>query len=90
MEAILDRRTNKKTGLEEYLVQRGEGVCWETRDDLVLDGSGPQYAERGAQYGLHGEGSTRDRLNTFRNRQFALKRVGAHHKNKNARPTVHV
>jgi hypothetical protein len=35
---------------------------WVPREMLVLDGAGAAYGERGGQYGLHGEGSTRVRL----------------------------
>lgn len=51
-----------------------EGALWETREALVLDGAGACYGERGGQYGIHGDGSTRERLATFRKRQWALDR----------------
>ena len=56
--------------------RRGEVVV--SRDDLVSDGMGPVYAERGGLYGFYGvhlETSTRERLRYFDAHQAALDRL---------------
>lgn len=60
----------RKSGPEYY--------AWRTKDDLVLDGAGQMYGERGGLYGLlydTYESSTRDRLRTYDSYKFALDRL---------------
>ena len=51
---------------------------WAPRAELVCDGAGPAFGERGGLYGVHGvhgETSTRERLREFNNYNHAVERI---------------
>eukprot|EP00656_Telonema_subtile_P035685 TRINITY_DN39648_c0_g1_i2.p1 TRINITY_DN39648_c0_g1~~TRINITY_DN39648_c0_g1_i2.p1 ORF type:complete len:151 (-),score=34.32 TRINITY_DN39648_c0_g1_i2:78-530(-) len=69
LQEILDRRVCESSGAELYLVRRADSLqpLWVDKDQLVTDGAGPVYGERGGLYGEHGwSGSTRERLRLWR------------------------
>eukprot|EP00948_MAST-09A_sp_MAST-9A-sp1_P004168 g4168.t1 len=78
IDTIADVRVNPDTGNEEYKVVLTDEHCsskWIRREDLVSDGCGQVYGERYGLYGLHGQGSTRHRIDEFRSKHFAIERL---------------
>jgi len=77
---ILERQVDSSTGVERFLVER-KGASepqWAPRAELVCDGAGPAFGERGGLYGVHGvhgETSTRERLREFNNYNHAVERI---------------
>ena len=76
---ICDKRVNRASGREEYLVERSRRARqWEPKHNIVSDGTGPVYAERGGLYGIHGvhaETSSRERLRAFDSHRNAVERI---------------
>lgn len=74
---------NDATNINDFMVLGGGGGGdnnseWVEKKNLVSDGMGPVYGERGGLYGYHGvhhETSTRERLRTFDSYCHAMERL---------------
>lgn len=73
-----DGKKEYKVTLQSVSKPREEYTLWKKKSELVLDGAGQVYGERGGLYGvLHDtyQGSTRDRLRTYDAYKHAVERL---------------